>query len=403
MSLKKMLGDVPLTKDLLFLIAIGGLYSQSVALSNTFVNIYLWKQSGSFYDIGFYNLVIVIFQPITFIIAGKMAKMMDRVIVLRLGIIFLTTFYLAVLLVGENANDHLILLGAILGIGYGFYWLAYNVLTFEITEPENRDFFNGFLGILSSFGGMVGPFLAGYIITHMLGYKGYTIIFSISMSFFAIAVVLSLFIKRRPAHGRFHFWRIVQERKLNKNWQRITMAHVCQGWREGTFFFIVSVFVFISTGSELSLGSFGLLNSGISFVVYYFASRFIKKEYRNRFILIGGIGLFLSIFLLIFNVSYVKLLIYGASIAVFYPLLLIPYVSLTYDVIGRGWKAAEMRVEYVVVRELFLNAGRALSIVVFLIAISFFELKAIMPYIIILLGLGHLFIYFFVKDIKLDL
>jgi len=190
---------------------------------------------------------------------------------------------------------------------------------------------------------------------------------------------------------------------LNKNWQRITMAHVCQGWREGTFFFIVSVFVFISTGSELSLGSFGLLNSGISFVVYYFASRFIKKEYRNRFILIGGIGLFLSIFLLIFNVSYVKLLIYGASIAVFYPLLLIPYVSLTYDVIGRGWKAAEMRVEYVVVRELFLNAGRALSIVVFLIAISFFELKAIMPYIIILLGLGHLFIYFFVKDIKLDL
>ncbi|MBD3107642.1 MFS transporter [Bacillus sp. AGMB 02131] len=403
MILKKILGDVPLTRDLILLIVIGGLYSLSVALSNTFVNIYLWKQSGSFYDIGFYNLVVVVFQPITFILAGKMAKMFDRVIVLRLGIVFLTSFYLTVLFVKGSASDHLFLLGAILGIGYGFYWLAFNVLTFEITEPENRDFFNGFLGIMSSIGGMVGPFLAGYIITHMFGNKGYTVIFSISMVFFALAVVLSLFIKRRPAHGKFHFIRIIKERKLNDAWRKITLAHVCQGWREGTFFFIVSVFVFISTGSELSIGSYGLINSGIGFIVYFIASRFIKKEYRNRFILIGGCGLFISIFLLIFHVSFFNLMLYGASIAVFYPLLLIPYISLTYDVIGRGWKAAEMRIEYVVVRELYLNAGRAMSIVVFLLSISLFNIETVMPYIIVVLGSGHLLIYFFVKDIQLGL
>lgn len=398
-----MLGDVPLTRDLILLIVIGGLYSLSVALSNTFVNIYLWKQSESFYDIGLYNLIVVIFQPITFILAGKMAKMLDRVIVLRLGIIFLTVFYLVVLLVRESANEYIVLLGAILGIGYGFYWLAFNVLTFEITEPENRDFFNGFLGIMSSVGGMVGPFLSGYIITHMFGYKGYTVIFSVSMVFFALAVVLSLFIKRRPAHGRFRFGRIIKERRLNDNWRRITLAHVCQGWREGTFFFVVSVLVFVSTGSELSLGSFGLINSGIGLIVYFIASQFIKKQYRNRFMLIGGCGLFISIFLLIYDVSYVKLLIYGASIALFYPLLLIPYVSLTYDVIGSGWKAAEMRVEYIVVRELYLNGGRALSILVFLLAISLFNIKTVMPYILVLLGSGHLLIYWFVKNIKLDM
>ncbi|MGN1385904.1 MAG: MFS transporter [Bacillus sp. (in: firmicutes)] len=403
MIVKKILGDVPLTRDLIFLIVIGGLYSLSVALSNTFVNIYLWKQSGSFFDIGFYNLIVVIFQPITFILAGKMAKKLDRVIVLRFGIIFLTVFYLVVLLVRESAVEHLFLLGAILGIGYGFYWLAFNVLTFEITEPENRDFFNGFLGIMSSVGGMIGPFLAGYIITHMTGYKGYTVIFSVSMIFFALAVVLSFFIKRRPAHGRFHFRRIIKERKLNDHWRRITWAHVCQGWREGTFFFVVSVFIFLSTGSELSLGSYGLINSGVGFVAYFIASRFIKKKDRNRFILIGGCGLFASVFLLIFNVSFMNLMIYGASIAIFYPLLLIPYVSLTYDVIGRGWKAAEMRVEYIVVRELYLNAGRILSVLVFLSAISLFDIKSVMPYIIVLLGSGHLLIYFLVKDIQLDL
>src|SRR5690606_32227044 len=98
--------------------------------------------------------------PLTFIIAGKWAKKVDRVIVLRLGVTFLSLFFMTVLLVGDNAAKFNIMLGSILGIGYGFYWLAFNVLTFEITEPENRDFFNGFFGLLQSFGGMVGPFSA---------------------------------------------------------------------------------------------------------------------------------------------------------------------------------------------------------------------------------------------------
>ncbi|WP_042345924.1 MFS transporter [Bacillus massiliigorillae] len=401
MIVRKVLGDIPLTRDLKLLLIIGGLYSISAALSNTFVNIFLWKQSGSFFEIGLYNITIVIFQPLTFILAGKMAKVIDRVIVLRIGVICLAAFYLVVLMVGDAASKYILLLGAILGIGYGFYWLAYNVLTFEITEPENRDFFNGFLGIMSSLGGMLGPFLAGYIITHTFKNIGYSIIFGISMLLFAIAVVLSFFIKRRHAHGKYYFWRIIQERKNNRNWNKILLAHICQGWREGTFTFIVSVFIFISTGSELSLGTFGLINSGIGLFTYYAASRFIKKENRNKAILLGGLGLFVSIFLLIFKVTYFNLLLYGALIAVFYPLLLVPYVSLSYDVIGTSWKAAEMRVEYIVVRDLYLNIGRVLSILLFLISISFFNMKQIIPYLLFILGAGHLFIYFLVKDIEM--
>ena len=146
--LRKWIGEVELTKDLTLLLFIGGLYSLSIALSNTFVNIYLWKQSGQFLDLAIYNLTIVVVQPLTFILAGKWAKKIDRIIVLRLGVIFLALFYLFVLFVGEEASHYLVLLGSVLGVGYGFYWLAYNVLTFEITEPETRDFFNGFFGVI---------------------------------------------------------------------------------------------------------------------------------------------------------------------------------------------------------------------------------------------------------------
>lgn len=46
-KLKKVIGDVDVNKGLLFLLTIGGLYSLGIALSNTFVNVYLWKQSGN--------------------------------------------------------------------------------------------------------------------------------------------------------------------------------------------------------------------------------------------------------------------------------------------------------------------------------------------------------------------
>lgn len=400
-KVNKLLGDIELTKDLALLLIIGGLYSLSIALSNTFVNIYLWKQSGELADLAMYNLSIVVAQPLTFILAGRWAKKVDRVIVLRIGVIFLALFYVTVLLVGTRASDFLMLLGVLLGIGYGFYWLAYNVLTFEITEPETRDFFNGFLGILGSVGGMIGPVAAGFIISRLEKLTGYTVVFGLSLGLFTIAVLLSFFLKRRPAHGKYWFRRIIAERKHDNNWRMVTNAHFFQGLREGVFVFIVSVFVFIATDSEMALGTYGLINSGISFLAYYFVSRMLKKAYRKKAILVGGVLLFLAIFLIVFEVSYIRLLLYAALIAVAYPLLLVPYASMTYDVIGRGWKAAEMRIEYIVVRELFLNLGRVASILVFLASITIFNEEQAIPILLVILGSGHTLIYLFIRKIQL--
>jgi len=397
----RFLGDLVLTKDLSLLLTIGGLYSLSVALSNTFVNIYLWKQTESFWDLGLYNLSIVVLQLLTFILAGRWAKKIDRVAVLRIGVIFLALFYLMVLVTGSKAAAFLLLLGGLLGVGYGFYWLAYNVLTFEITEPETRDFFNGFLGILSSLGGMIGPIAAGIIITKFEKFTGYTIVFGLSLALFAVAVILSFSLKPRPSHGKYFFLRIIEERKQNENWRLITNAHFVQGLREGTFLFVVSVFVYISTGSELALGTFGLLNSGISFIVYFLASKMIKKNNRKRAILIGGIILYAAVLLIVWDVNYIKLLIYGAMIAVAYPILLVPYMSTTYDVIGVGWKAAEMRIEYIVVREIFLNLGRIVSILVYLAAITWFNEEKSIPVLLLVLGLGNSLIYFYIKRVRL--
>src|SRR5699024_2308106 len=146
-TLKHFAGNVDISRDSWFLLIIGGLYALGIFLSNTLVNMYLWTQAEDYLTIALYNLVKYIFQPLAFGVAGKIAKKVDRVVVLCLGVTFLSLFFLSVLIIAEKASTYNFLLGSLLGIGYGFYWLAFNVLTFEITEPDTRDFFNGFLGV----------------------------------------------------------------------------------------------------------------------------------------------------------------------------------------------------------------------------------------------------------------
>ena len=113
------------------------------------------------------------------------------------------------------------------------------------------------------------------------------------------------------------------------------------------------------------------LHSAISFIAYYFASRYIKHPMRNKAILLGNLIICWSR-IHCSEITYVRLLIYASIIAIAYPILLVPYISITYDVIGRAWNAAEMRIEYIVVREIYVHFGRMVSILGFIFAVILF-------------------------------
>jgi MFS transporter, YQGE family, putative transporter len=387
-------------KDLFLLLFVGCLFTLSTALSNTFVNIFLWKQSGDLSDIAIYNLTIVIMQPIAFYLAGWFAKKIDRVIVLRIGVVILALFYIGVLFMGSMASNFLIALGAMLGLGLGFYWLAFNVLTLEVTEPETRDFFNGYLGVLNSFSGMIGPLSAGFIITRMDKHLGYETIFTISMILFLIAVVISFFLKRRKADGHFGLKEVFQERKENRAWFQLLNAHFFQGLREGTFIFLIVIWVYTASKSEFALGTFGFVQSVVSFIGYYIVSHYLKPWHRKKGIFAGGLLLFISPFMLLLPLTFTLLIVYGISVSIAYPLLLVPYVSLTYDIIGKCRGIYEKRIEYIVVREFFLNAGRIVSILTFLIVINLLSEERGIPLLLPILGAGHFLIYFCLRNVS---
>ncbi|WCK54944.1 MFS transporter [Aneurinibacillus sp. Ricciae_BoGa-3] len=363
------------------LLAMHTLYITSMALSNTFVNVYFWKMKKDYIAISLYNLLSFVAIPLTFWVAGYIAKRLDRVYSIRTGIVIAGLFFSIVLLLGERAHEFMYGLGALLGVGSGFYWLGYNVMYFEITNRENRDLFNGTNGLLNSTAGMAAPFFAGWLLSNVI--NGYTLIFSLSLTIFAAAVLLSFFIHSRQSRGQFTMRKVWQDTIQETDWYYSMLTHFFLGLREGVLLFLINLLVYVVSAKEFSLGIYVLATSGTSLVAFYLAGKWMKPHMRQRSILIGIVMSSIAVLPLFIGLNFGTLIVYGILSSVFFPLFNIPIVSTTFDLIGSDPARVEHRVEYIVFRETFLNAGRILSVSAFIGVVALNDEPAIFPYILL--------------------
>ncbi|MDR6225243.1 MFS transporter [Desmospora profundinema] len=349
------------------LLIISGLFAVSTALSNTFVNVYLWKIKEDYLVIGRFNLASYLAMAVTFVFAGRLAKQVDRVIAIRIGVALQALFYLAVLVLGKESVRVVDGLGVFMGVGSGFFWLSYNVLYFEITERYNRDIFNGMNGLLTSAAGMAAPLVSGWIITRIDQFTGYRIIFSLSLAVFLLAVIVSFMLKRRRAHGVFRLKIILKDTvKKGSHWFWVNLAMVAQGVREGLFAFLLSLLIFVAIGNELILGWYLTMASAVSLLSYFLVGRYLRRRWRDEGIFLGTVMMGIVSLPLLWDVNAFTLIFLGVGSALFYPIYMVPLTSAVFDVIGESNETAKLRVEYVVARELALNAGRVLSVIGFL-------------------------------------
>lgn len=379
------------------LLFVNALFVTAGALSGTFVNVYLWKVKSQFAPIAWFTLATHLAGALTFWLAGKWVKRHNKMNSLRLGMAVSALFYLLVLLSGPNAVSCAALLGLVQGMASGFFWLAFNVVYFEITGPDNRDLFNGWAGLLASGGGMIAPWISGLLITRLPDTAGYRLIFTMSLALFVIGVVVSFFLKKRQSQGDYSWlfaFRCVRERPP---WRLAAGALAAQGLREGVFGFIIGLFVYISTKSEMTLGNYWLITSAVGLGSYFLVGKLFAPCYRKWSMLAAAIVMTGVIFTFFLQVNYTMLLVFGVAVALFYPLFSIPMMSTVFDMIGTSEASARDRVEYVVLREFALDAGRMLGVLVFLLVTSFSTTPATLNWLILGIGSGPILAWFFMK------
>lgn len=351
-----------------WLLIVSGFFHLSISLSNTFINIFVFKVDHSFAAIAWYNLLVFILLPFTFVLAAWIARHTSTAMAMRIGIGLNALFYAVTLIVGERAAKMPAVLGILMGLAAGFYWLAFDVLSVEYTDKGGHEPFFGIHGVITSVAGVIAPPVAGILISRedafLGGLTGYHVVFGISFGLFIVATLFSFRLKS----DRMLATRLGNGLRMLRKpaWRRLMAASSIYGLREGVFMFLIGLLVFLATGSEMRLGEFLLLQGGLSFLAFYLAGR-LSAKFRSRLFTCGAIGMAVAATLFLFPIQASTIVIYGCITAATVPLFLIPMQGYVYDAMETVVQDGAPPTTHIIIREWFENVGRIIGIVLFLI------------------------------------
>lgn len=370
-------------------IAVHGLFILGIALSNTFVNIYIFKVGESFKPLATYHIFQYLAIPTGFLLAGYVAEKWDRTHALRIGVGLHGIFYALVLYLGPATIHNIHFLGFLLGTATGFYYLGSGVLSYDLTSDGNTEYYTGVQGTVAGMDNMIAPFIAGWIIVSVPKLTGYRIIFTVSLVLFAATTWISRYLYNRPSSGEFSPL-ILMQPNFNPHWKPVMVTHFLNGVRGGSLAFLVGVMVYISTGTELGLGTFALVTSIIGLISTYLVGKQVERTARARFMRTGVRWMTLSTLILAAIPGTVGLILFGLIEAAFASFYNIPFSALQFEIMDGDKAHHEHRVEYITVRELPLNFGRLVSVIIFLLFVPYIKEPVAFAGFLFILTISHM-------------
>lgn len=388
-----------LSPELITLLTVHAIFLLAVGLSNTFINIFLWRVQKSLSIVVLFNAIHFSSVAATAIIGGWLAKRTSLTFNLRLGIVCYGILYVILLIVQDKAAHYIWILGILLGMSGGFYYISYNVLGYDFSSDDNRDYVMGIQGLVFSLATMVAPFVAGAIIESLKGLKGYILIFSVSLTLFVIAVVLSTRIPMKTVNKQYYIKSILLMPFKKINWRYAMAGEAIRGFREGVMMFLSNILLYALVSSELLIGYYTLICSTIQLFSFYFISRKMRPCNRKQYLFIGTIVVMAVSSIFIFRLSAVTIFAYGIITSFFITFINNPSAALIYWVIHKTPNSKKRRIEGIVAREVYLNIGRVTGVLLLLAVPE--DIKVI-AYVILGLGVSQIIMWYLFNKVKTE-
>ncbi len=386
-----------MSKKAKLLLTVSALFTLAMGISNVFLNILLWKESKNFIVLAEYNLMQYMFLPITFIFAGWLSKRKNGIWSLRLGILFFIILFGLILLFQDKISNFVLIFGILFGVAAGFYWLAFHVLSFDFTSTENRDTFNGYNGSIAGICSAVAPISSAYIINKNVLGMGYTIVFSISLLLFVVLILVSFLLKAEYYGRKMDFKKIIGTN--SHDWSFLRKGLFTWGFRDVIIGFLIFVLVFKTTGSEWSVGTFSLIGSLISSVAFVIEQKLVKPKSRLKSMLAGAGLMFLAVWGLVVNISYGTLLLFIILDSAFLPFFMVPFSSAGFNIISLQHQE-DLRLEYIINKEIILNMGRVVSLLILIGLLWFVKYDRSLNYFLMFIGCAQIIALYFLRKMR---
>ncbi|CAG7616672.1 hypothetical protein PAECIP111802_00314 [Paenibacillus allorhizosphaerae] len=368
-------GAVPsekrLSKEAVTSIVLHGFFQFGASMSSVFLTLYLWRLTHSLLVSGMFNIVVFLFTPVGFALAGWFAKRKDRMVAYRIGIVGFVFFYLLVILSGAAVAKYYVLFAVINALASSFYWTAYLTLMYEVSNEQNRMRYLSLNMIAFTLAGLAGPALAGLIISRMDGLKGYMIVFAFAFVMFLLTTIGSLRIKTLQSHHRAYYLHLMfLPFRKNRNWRWSLIAYYIYAMLQGLMMFLPNLLLYQATPREDLVGYLGVLFSGLAVLTGYGFGKWGKLRFSKRYLALAATGYIVGASLLLWKLDIVTIVIYMVLYSSFNVIQGNILTNHYYRIIGELPLKGALRIESIVMRELFVNVGRITAILVLLATAS---------------------------------
>lgn len=323
---------------------------------------YDYKKISIFYALSF------LFLLLSFLLLGKTVKNKSKVGIFRVGILLHCVYVLLLSLLKDKIVDYYILLGILYGIVQGFFWLPVNSLLDEYLD-EDSDKYMFTKSTFDNIFKILFPFLFGVSIQ----LTSFSYIAKIVLILGVIQFLFSLLVKeknnvKQNKYNLREFYRKFKENELFKNYYRMVYCDGVVNYLLDTLITIVIVMTFKTT---INLGLLTTLFSVCSIISLYIFQNKIKNKKLS--LKLAGVGMMISIFLLLFNIGKITIIIYNFCGGVFLILLKNSAAAKKYNLIDNIKGVEEQYlVEHQVMAEVKLNCARIIGYMV-LFVVSWFN------------------------------
>lgn len=341
-------------------------FTFAMSMSNMFISVFIWKLNNSFTLLAVYSLVSSVVILASFPLCAAFARIRTPMASLRLGTIFFILTFALVLYYKERCVSHIYEIGLLMGLGASFFAIGMHMQSLDSTNDRGRDRFLYLSNMLNGIGGMIAPLVSGYLIERFMGMKGYYIVFSVTLLWFLLVVLMSFRLKGKHVTKESRLLEVWKH--PSREWRGMYWVTMGSGFVEGTYTtFLVTMMSYTILQSELSLGGLATFASLTGIAASLVLSKFSTPERRLNIYSIGAFLVCVSSIAISLKSSFGTLAVYTVLSAIGMNLITTTLNVWTYASIEKDPAYHERRLDYIVVREIPLGFGRISGIACFLL------------------------------------
>lgn len=350
------------------------------AVSGTFFNLFLFKlMNNDLYYMAILQLCKFTSLVVGCIIATHISRRVKIPKINGLGLLF-TIITIGFALLGSGIADHslivfIVIVGTLWGMGDGFYWLTANLLQQIMVTKERRATFMGLNSSCTNIAFILAPICATFLIT-ALGDMGYIALFIIVIINYLVAFTITSSLKTDNTEqnydklGKYPNWLMIgQHKSMKSDFFLCTL----QGHREGVILGFISIlYIQIFQNNDTFFGVFNTGNAVLVVIASFMFSKLFRNQIKPSYILYVMIPLMFGGIFFGVNQNLVGAICFAVVFNTLNPGYNIIASMRSFTVIENASQNVEECFIGLSFREMSLNLGRGISMVVIISLLHIF-------------------------------